>query len=149
MISRQDTANAVYRDYNTDGVPSSGPHDLVKSEIRAYEALVNGDIVALQEGQTANALAYETWALLAAVTGTGAGQPAQVYGDAGTHTDPVVGGTVANSGQFRWSVSPAGWKRIDDTEYDYRARPNLFGDRRGGRLGWRGRLVHHATGVAT
>lgn len=36
--------------------------------------------------------------------------------DSGTHTDPVVGGTVNNSGTFRWSVSPAGWQRISDVD---------------------------------
>lgn len=36
--------------------------------------------------------------------------------DTGTHTDPVVGGTVNNTGIFRWSVSPAGWQRISDED---------------------------------
>lgn len=57
--------------------------------------------------------AMESWAALSAITGTYAGQSAAVFGDAGTHTDPVVGGTKANSGIYRWSVSPAGWKWID------------------------------------
>lgn len=60
-------------------------------------------------------IAYATWAGLSAVTGTSAGQSAGVFGpDAGTHTDPVVGGTVDNIGIYSWSVSPAGWLRLGD-----------------------------------
>lgn len=56
-------------------------------------------------------LAYRTYAQLAAVTGY-AGQSAGVFNDAGTHTDPVVGGTVANAGMYGYSTSPAGWERL-------------------------------------
>jgi hypothetical protein len=57
--------------------------------------------------------AFATWADLAAHPGTAAGQVAEVpTSDAATHTDPVVGGTVNNSGVFRWSAAPAGWQRI-------------------------------------
>ena len=60
---------------------------------------------------------YATWAALAAVTGMSAGDVAQVVSsDTGTHTDPVVGGTVANAGVFRYSASPAGWERIANLE---------------------------------
>lgn len=56
-----------------------------------------------------------TWALLAATPGVRTGQQAFVpTPDEGTHTDPVVGGTVPNSGTYSWSVSPAGWRRVDD-----------------------------------
>ena len=64
----------------------------------------------------AAALTCATWATLAALTGTLAGQGAEVLdSDAGTHTDPVVGGTVNNGGRYSWSASPAGWRRIGDT----------------------------------
>lgn len=64
----------------------------------------------------AAALTCATWATLAALTGTMAGQGAEVLdSDEGTHTDPVVGGTVDNGGRYSWSVSPAGWRRIGDT----------------------------------
>lgn len=57
-----------------------------------------------------------TWTALAALTGAVAGESAEVLdADAGTHTDPVVGGTVANAGTYSWSVSPAGWQRIGPT----------------------------------
>ncbi len=56
----------------------------------------------------------KTWAELAAVAGSAALQKGEVTDDAGTHTDPVVGGTVPNKGIFSWSVSPAGWKRTGE-----------------------------------
>lgn len=58
-----------------------------------------------------------TYADLAAITDQPEGTVAEVpIDDAGTHTDPVVGGTVDNSGVYRWSDSPAGWERIADTD---------------------------------
>lgn len=64
----------------------------------------------------AAALTCATWAALFALTGSYAGQGAEVLDtDAGTHTDPVAGGTVSNGGRYSWSVSPAGWRRIGDT----------------------------------
>lgn len=65
------------------------------------------------DGAVVGRIDQVTWAGLSAIAGARAGQPAQVYGpDAGTHTDPVVGGTVANTGTFIWSASPAGWRRV-------------------------------------
>lgn len=64
----------------------------------------------LDPGAFANRGVYQTWTALAAVTGA-APQAAEVLpSDAGTHTDPVVGGTVLNAGIYSWSASPAGWK---------------------------------------
>lgn len=58
-----------------------------------------------------------TYADLAVITTDPEGSPAEVpTTDTGTHTDPVVGGTVNNSGIFRWSASPAGWERIADVD---------------------------------
>lgn len=57
-----------------------------------------------------------TWAALNAIPGTRAGQPGRVTGpDAGTHTDPVVGGTKANIGEYAWSEAPAGWQWLQAT----------------------------------
>lgn len=57
-------------------------------------------------------VAYKTYAQLAA-TSAAPGTTAAVFGpDAGTHIDPVVGGTVNNLGVYRYSVSPAGWERL-------------------------------------
>lgn len=58
-------------------------------------------------------IAVTTWTALAAITGS-ANQTAAVFGDAGTHTDPVVGGTVNNSGVYRYSTAPAGWQRVGE-----------------------------------
>jgi len=85
-----------------------------------YEPSREGLLAAFSELQRetaslANIQPYATWADLAADPGT-AGESAVIYEDAGTHTDPVVGGTVSNTGVFLWSVSPAGWERIADTE---------------------------------
>lgn len=63
-----------------------------------------------------NSIIRATWVILNGITGT-AGQNAVVLSsDTGTHTDPVVGGTVANGGIFQYSTAPAGWQRIGDTE---------------------------------
>jgi hypothetical protein len=62
---------------------------------------------------TSDTIVLPTWAALNAITGVKVGQRAEVISDAGTHTDPVVGGTVANSGVFSWSSSPAGWQWLD------------------------------------
>lgn len=70
---------------------------------------------ALRNAPTTSRLT-ESWSALNALTGTVAGEGAVVLdADTGTHTDPVVGGTVANSGSFRWSASPAGWRRVGTT----------------------------------
>ena len=64
----------------------------------------------------AAALTVATWTALAALTAAVAGTGAEVLdSDTGTHTDPVVGGTVNNAGRYSWSASPAGWRRIGDT----------------------------------
>lgn len=72
---------------------------------------VQSQLDALADGQAAGQLVYRTWAELSAVTGS-VGDGAQVISDAGTHTDPVVGGTVSNAGQYVWSASPAGWRWV-------------------------------------
>src|SRR5690606_41371238 len=72
---------------------------------------LSDDVDAIRDGQAAGQLVYRTWAELSGVTGS-VGEGAQVISDAGTHTDPVVGGTVANAGQYVWSESPAGWRWV-------------------------------------
>lgn len=63
--------------------------------------------------QTEGGIYKALWSELNAVVGSYVGQKGVVTGpDAGTHTDPVVGGTVANTGEFSWSAAPAGWKRL-------------------------------------
>lgn len=58
-----------------------------------------------------------SWTALSAITGLASGIRASVSSsDTGTHTDPVIGGTVLNSGVYQYSTSPAGWQRIADLD---------------------------------
>jgi lysophospholipase L1-like esterase len=70
------------------------------------------DAVLNEASSIGGATLYKTYTELLAVTGMTAGQAAMVFVDTGTHTDPVVGGTVPNTGIFRYSTSPVGWERI-------------------------------------
>jgi hypothetical protein len=64
-----------------------------------------------------NSVPFATWTALAAATGMNAGNRATVRADdSGTHTDPVVGGTVSNAGNYLYSASPAGWERVADLD---------------------------------
>lgn len=107
----RDAFRSAFRDYETDGVPSSGIHQVQKKEARSLGEIVQSYVQAASEG----AIVAANWAQLSATTGTRAGQPGRVpSSDNGTHTDPVVGGTVRNSGEYSWSSSPAGWRRVGD-----------------------------------
>lgn len=55
---------------------------------------------------------FETWTELAAHPGTTAGQLAKSFEATGEHLDPVTLVMVPNGGNFRWSTSPAGWRRL-------------------------------------
>jgi len=60
---------------------------------------------------------YLDWDTLEGVEGPADGAVAQVStSDAGSHTDPVVGGTVSNSGLYQWSADPAGWQWVSATD---------------------------------
>lgn len=89
-----------------DGRPVAGYATELPTPTRVQQQI--DDLIA---GQQAGQLVYRTWAELSAVTGS-VGEGAQVIADTGTHTDPVVGGTVANAGQYVWSESPAGWRWV-------------------------------------
>lgn len=110
-----DDGKAAFRDYVTDGVPSTGEHETIKSDVRAWAQTIDDRVTAATEGIVVKG----TWAELSAITGTGEGQAGRVVGaDAGTHTDPVVGGTVDNLGEYAWSdTSPTGWERLSDLTY--------------------------------
>lgn len=102
----QDTANLVY----ADG-PSTDADEPEKSEIRDLFRIVDEDVTAATAGMVVKA----TWAELSAINGTRDGQPGRSTGpDAGTHTDPVVGGTVSNVGEFAWDEGDQGWQRVGD-----------------------------------
>lgn len=117
------TAGASYlRDYVTDGVPASGVNEPVKSAGRATFNLIADEIDDVLAGQQAGLIRYATWAELAAhsTVGLATGDAANVIGvDAGTHTDPIVGGTVDNKGVYRYQTgTPNGWKRLGDLAAD-------------------------------
>lgn len=109
-------ASEIWRDYAIANVPASGRYEPPKVDVRAWGASVESQLATFE---SADEVIKGTWAALAAVTGTRTGQRGEVFGpDASTHTDPVVGGTVANEGIYSWSTSPAGWQRLG-------ARPEL------------------------
>lgn len=59
---------------------------------------------------------FESWTALSAVTGAADDGALVINADGGTHADPIVGGTVANAGVFRYVTgTPHGWKRIANT----------------------------------
>ena len=61
-------------------------------------------------------LVATTWTQLAAITPTVGNSAGAIVIDAdtGTHTDPVVGGTVTNGGLYSY-VTGSGWKRVAST----------------------------------
>jgi len=85
---------------------------------------LQGEVAVLQGTVTSGRRAYTTYASAVSDATTPVIYPAVTAGtlaevpttDTGTHTDPVVGGTVANTGIFRWSPSPAGWQRLYATD---------------------------------
>lgn len=95
----------------------------VEVAITGIEADVAADIAALQGSLDAIEIAADsitkaTWAELNAITGTRDGQRGYVEDDAGTHTDPVVGGTVGNQGVYAWvSGSPSGWQWMREDDF--------------------------------
>ncbi|RVP32276.1 SGNH/GDSL hydrolase family protein [Sinorhizobium meliloti] len=110
----RDAFNTVY----ADG-PTGNPDEPDKYQVREIVGGTIQDQVdeakALAQGAAEGYVIGTTWAALAGIVGTRAGQPGRVpTSDSGTHTDPVVGGTVSNSGEYAWSVSPAGWRRVGD-----------------------------------
>lgn len=83
-------------------------------------AVAEARTTALAAAETATAasltVAMPTWAALADRAVDYLGQRAVVYGDAGTHADPVTAATVANSGIF--SGTATGWRWLAPTGTD-------------------------------
>ena len=87
------------------------------AEVLATETLARIDEVDKRVDEfavDAGSITLATWAELDAVAGTRHGQRAEVTDDAGTHTDPVVSGTVANEGIYSWILPDEGWQRVAD-----------------------------------
>jgi hypothetical protein len=120
MGSILDAARIAWRAYVIDGVRASGVNQPDKGEcINALSitetrvAAVEAGVAGISDAAHVPVLVERTWAALSPIAGSTAGQRAEVTGtDAGTHTDPVVGGSVANEGIYSWSASPAGWQWI-------------------------------------
>ncbi|MDW9588658.1 SGNH/GDSL hydrolase family protein [Sinorhizobium meliloti] len=125
----RDSFRRAFRKYVADGVPSSGENDPDKDEIMPIGEEIDTKIANVQsdlqtqineveliaEAASIGLVQKGTWAQLSAIAGSANGQAGRVAGpDAGTHTDPVVGGTVANEGEYAWSTSPAGWQRVGE-----------------------------------
>lgn len=110
MTTILDLARNWLRAYVVDGVASSGINDPSKTDGLAVFDEISSEIVG-------GIIGFSSWAELSPVIPPGAldGYLAKVYSDSGTHTDPVVGGTVANSGIYRFhAASVTGWERIAD-----------------------------------
>ncbi len=105
------------RDFRVPGLPASGVNEPSKSEFRAAAQLLGKEIDDIRLVSAAGRKLYLTWTELAAVSpAPSAGTPAEVdVSDEGTHTDPVVGGTVDNAGLYVYVAgSPSGWRRTGD-----------------------------------
>lgn len=97
-------ANTVFRDYVTDGIPSSGANDPNKADIRAMlTALENG-----VTGAAAGATIYDSKADMVADTSQAANAMAWVLGD------PVA----ANNGVYQFDGTST-WTRLGDLPYSY------------------------------
>ncbi|WP_210190404.1 hypothetical protein [Ensifer aridi] len=102
------TAATVYRDYETDGIPSSGNHKVRKSEIRAllagYENIINAFL-------STGGLIFSSKATLDASLAYAANTMAWVHGDA----------TVANNGVYRknGASGTGSWTRVADLPYSF------------------------------
>lgn len=92
----------VYRDYNTDGVPASGAHEPVKSEIRALGAALESAIANGSLGSVD--VAYSTRALLNADLAWPAGSTALVYADPTAANNDIYVKTGA-SGAGAWTLT--------------------------------------------
>lgn len=110
----------AWRESDADGMGGSTPHKPIKSEIQAIGASLDARFEAVEGGQAAGFIVYETWAELDAhpEAGLDDGVGAKVYNDAGTHVDPIEGGSpVANEGVYSFVAgSPSGFKRIANLE---------------------------------
>ncbi|MCD7096984.1 sialate O-acetylesterase [Stenotrophomonas sp. MMGLT7] len=98
FIADSDLAHRIVHGGPADIVQTKG--GLVKSYANAIGSLAHADFT------------FETWAELNDVVGE-VGKGAQVWSDAGTHTDPVTfSEATPNSGSYVWSAAPAGWKWV-------------------------------------
>ncbi len=91
--------------------PASASNHPDKAEIRRVGGTLEDAIVSAAEGYTVAI----SWSALNNIQGVKSGQPARINSNvSGTHVDPVTGDTVPNAGEYIWSISPQGWRRVGD-----------------------------------
>ncbi|MGH0280736.1 tail fiber domain-containing protein [Sinorhizobium meliloti] len=102
------TANTIWRDFEADGIPSSGDHDPKKSEIRTWGTWVEGIISAFTSG---GGLVFTSKAALDAKLSPDADTLAWVI------NDPVV----ENNGiyQKQGASGTGSWTRVSDLPFSF------------------------------
>lgn len=109
MGSISEKFNTTFRDLEVDGIASSGPHDVVKSEVRDIGGLLEATISSVAQGINR----YATTAARDAATGITAGQLGYVYKNSGSASDAAngfyqyVGGAWERADWFEENLSPA------------------------------------------
>jgi hypothetical protein len=103
-----DLANTIFRDFETDGVPSSGKHKPRKAKIREWGAWLEGFVQAFTSN---GGLIYQTKAQLDADLAHGANSSAWVVADS----------TAANNGIYRktGASGTGSWTRVADLPYSF------------------------------
>jgi hypothetical protein len=102
-----DTAETVFRDFETDGVPSSGPHKPLKRDIRALITYLEAGVL----GGAAGSAVFASKATMDATLTYPANTMAWVIGDA----------TAANNGIYQKSggTGTGSWVRRGDLPYSF------------------------------
>lgn len=94
-------SRSIWRDYTSDGVPTSGAWNPNKGQIRAWGALVGSGISALQAAQTSGTLAFDTKANMDASLAYAANTMAFVFAD--TTLNNGIYRKLLDSGLGSWS----------------------------------------------
>lgn len=121
-MSARDIGLTAWADRLTPGDPNSPLKNTSKSAVRGYINAVADEVDAVTERvgvvevtAASGYLGRATWTALTALTPANGTRGSVEPTDVGTHTDPVVGGTVNNAGTYTYVTgSPAGWQRIGD-----------------------------------
>lgn len=106
--------NEVARDYVTDGVPSSGAHEIRKPDLRAWGAWVEQTITTFTSN---GGFIYTSKAEIDADLSKDPNTLAWVYGD----------GTVANNGLYMkiGAIGTGSWSRVGDLPYSFVVASNV------------------------
>ncbi|MCF7778088.1 hypothetical protein GLP59_10595 [Sulfitobacter sp. M220] len=77
---------------------------------------VTDEIGAVDARVVSGLITKATWAELTSLAPTEDGAGGEVLdSDEGSHTDPIVGGTVKNAGRYSYILGDAGWLRVGDS----------------------------------